>query len=258
MTSGEQTESEHAVYVYGIVPADVVSNQEARGVGEPQGTVEVVRVGDIAALVSEVVTDRPLGTPADLDAHANILDTTAAEMPVLPLRFGAVVASRDAVANELLREHHDEFATALRELAGKAEYVVKGRYAEDAILREVLAESDEAAQLKEAIASKPADAARDERIALGELVYNVIAAKRDADARRAISELQPLAAEITPLKPTHDEDAVHLACLVDRSAHAKLEKTVGRLADEWEGRVDLRLLGPLAPYDFVVTNKREE
>lgn len=251
------TEQQPATYVYGIVPADVMTNRETRGVGDPPGQVSIVPVGDVAALVSEVVTDRPLGKPEDLTAHANILDTTAAEMPVLPMRFGAVLASRDAVAEELLREHHDEFVDALHELEGKAEYVVKGRYQQDAILEEVLAESEDAAQLREAVATKPEDAARNDRIALGELIYNGLAAKRDADTRRVITELESLGVEIAPLDPTHDEDAVHVACLANLSAQSELESLVGRFADEWEGRVDMRLLGPLAPYEFVVTARPE-
>ncbi len=257
MTRTEQTSQQPATYVYGIVPGDVISNRETRGVGDPPGQVSIVRVGDIAALVSEVATDRPLGQPADLDAHANILDSTAAEMPVLPMRFGAVLASRDAVAAELLREHHDEFATALRELNGKAEYVVKGRYRQDAILREVLAESDDAARLREAVATKPDDAARNDRIALGELIYNGIAAKRAADTERVVGELESLGVDVVALEPTHDEDAVHVACLANRAAQSELENTVGRLADEWDGRVSMRLLGPLAPYEFVVTARQE-
>lgn len=251
------TEQQPATYVYGIVPADVMTNRETRGVGDPPGQVSIVRVGDVAALVSEVVTDRPLGKPEDLTAHANILDTTAAEMPVLPMRFGAVLASRDAVAEELLREHHDEFVDALHELEGKAEYVVKGRYQQDAILEEVLAESEDAARLREAVATKPEDAARNDRIALGELIYNGLAAKRDADTRRVIAELESLGVEIAPLDPTHDEDAVHVACLANLSAQSDVESLVGRFADEWEGRVSMKLLGPLAPYEFVVTERQE-
>ncbi len=254
MTHAEQR---RAAYVYGIVPGDVVTNRETSGVGDPPGQVSIVRVGDIAALVSEVMTDRPLGRPEDLDAHANILDTTAAEMPVLPMRFGTVMASRDAVAEELLRAHHDELAAALRELNGKAQYVVKGRYRQDAIVREVLAESDDAAQHREAVATKPDEAARDDRIALGERVHNGIAAQRAADTERVTSELAALCGQVVALDPTHDEDAVHVACLANRSAQSELENAVGRLADEWDGRVTLRLLGPLAPYEFVVTARPE-
>ena len=34
-----------------------------------------------------------------------------------------------------------------------------------------------------------------------------------------------------------------------------LEAVMNRLAEHWGERVGLRLLGPLAPYDFVVTSK---
>ena len=32
-----------------------------------------------------------------------------------------------------------------------------------------------------------------------------------------------------------------------------IENTVQRLADDWDGRVELRLIGPMAAYDFVGT-----
>ena len=61
-------------YVYGIVPADVESAGDVRGVGDPPGQVQLVRNGNLVALVSEVDLTRWLGTPADLQAYARILD----------------------------------------------------------------------------------------------------------------------------------------------------------------------------------------
>jgi hypothetical protein len=40
---------------------------------------------------------------------------------------------------------------------------------------------------------------------------------------------------------------------VETAKQDDLERAVSELAKEWEGRVDVRLLGPMAPYDFVVT-----
>ena len=65
--------------------------------------------------------DHPLGTPDDLHAHQQLLDATAAQVPVLPLRFGAAMATLEAVAGELLAVHHERFAAALAELEGRAE-----------------------------------------------------------------------------------------------------------------------------------------
>ncbi|MEW1847484.1 GvpL/GvpF family gas vesicle protein, partial [Nonomuraea angiospora] len=134
-----------STYVYGIVPEDVQVSDDARGVAT--APVRLVRHGEIAALVSEVALERPLGTPDDLVAHQQLLDATAAEVPVLPLRFGAVLTNRQAVVDELLGPYHDEFLAALDELEGRAEFVVKGRYDERAVLMEVLNENVEAAQL---------------------------------------------------------------------------------------------------------------
>ena len=134
----DETATTTAVYVYGIVPSDVEPEDHAEGVGNPPAEVSVVRSGRVAALVSEIPTDRALGTPDDLEAHAELLDGTVTVAPVLPLRFGAVLTDRDAVAAELLEGNEDELASALDQLEGLAQYVVKGRYVEKTILQEIL------------------------------------------------------------------------------------------------------------------------
>jgi len=147
-------------YVYGIVPADVEPAGDVRGVGDPPARVELVRYGSLAALVSEVDLTGSLGTPADLRAHAQILDATAVEVPVLPLRFGTVMATKDAVAGDLLAAYQDAFTAALADVEGRAQYVVKGRYVEQAVLAEVLTEIPEAARLGKLIRGQDPDATR--------------------------------------------------------------------------------------------------
>ena len=249
--------SDQGCYVYGIVPADVETEPDARGVGDPPAGVTTIKHGDVAALVSAVATGASLGRPEDLAAHAALLDGAAAEAPVLPIKFGAVLPSEDEVAEELLAAHHDEFAAALRELEGKAEYIVRGRYRHEAILKEILAENAELDGLRDEIRDKPEDATRNERIALGEGITNAISAKRDADTEAMQRALDGLGFMTVVREPTHDEDAVHIACLAETEQESELEEVVERLATRWDGRVDLRLLGPLAAYDFVVSKATE-
>ncbi|TQC46273.1 GvpL/GvpF family gas vesicle protein [Rhodococcus sp. WS4] len=258
MASSKETTDEpqvSGVYVYGIVPADVETEEDAVGVCD--GSVSTVKHGDIAALVSEISVDRPLGKPEDLQAHAHLLDGTSRVAPVLPLRFGAVMTDEDAVEEELLAAHADEFAAALEELEGRAQYVVKGRYVEKAILREVIDENEQAGKLRDTIRDQPEDATRDARMALGEIVSNAIVAKRDEDTAKVVEALTSLTDSINVREPTHEEEAAQVAVLVEVARQEELEKAVGALAEEWDGRVDMRLLGPLAPYDFVVTAKPE-
>lgn len=239
------------VYVYGILPGDIEVESGATGVGDPPGEIRVVRHRDLAALVSDVNLDRPLGRAEDLYTHEELLDASAADMPVLPLRFGSVLSGDDAVAEELLAPHYDEFATALRQLEGHAEYIVKGRYVEHAILREVLSEQPAAAQLNDEISGADPDATREERIQLGEMISNAIDVKRQADTQALGDALsgQVTASVVRP--PSHELDAVYAAFLVETGKADALRQAVEQLADQWQDRIELRLLGPLAAYDFV-------
>ncbi|GAA5068368.1 hypothetical protein HNP84_008365 [Thermocatellispora tengchongensis] len=240
-----------ASYVYGIVPADVEVAPGTLGVGEPPGEVSLVTFGKIAALVSEVDVERgPLGRMEDLRTHQRLLDETAAEVPVLPFRFGAVMTGPGAVADELLAPHHDEFASALDKLEGRIEYVVKGRYVEREILREILAENEEAARLREAIRGRDEAVTRNERMRLGEIVEQAISAKREEDTREVIDALAPLCVAVSEREPTHERDAAYVALLVEDERQDDLRRAVEELGERVRDRIEVRLLGPLAPYDF--------
>jgi hypothetical protein len=248
--SGETTQG---VYVYGIVPADVAVTDTAQGVGDPPAMVHLVRYRDIAALASDVDVSQPLGRPEDLLAHEQLLDGAAKEAPVLPFRFGAVLQTEQAVEDELLAPYHDEFAAQLAEFEGRAQFVAKGRYRETAIMRELLAEDARAAEFREELAGRPADdpAVRNLQIRLGEIINAAIDGKRTADTRRLGDVVAPYCVASNVRQPSHELDAAHVALLVSDDRVADLEQQLGELAADWAGRVELRLIGPMAAYDFV-------
>lgn len=242
-----------AVYVYGILPGDIEVEPGTPGVGDPPGEVRAVRYRDLTALVSDVDLDRPLGRAEDMFAHEELLDSSAAEMAVLPLRFGAVLATDDAVADELLGPHYEEFSEALRQLEGHAEYVVKGRYIEREVLGEILGQNPDAAQLANQIRDADPDATRDQRIQLGEIMSNTIEAMRQADTRALGDAVSDQVTASVVRSPTHELDAVYAAFLIETGNVEALEQAVDRLAGEWQDRMELRVIGPLAAYDFVAS-----
>lgn len=250
---GAGSKQQTGIYVYGILPADVELTSEMPGVGDPAAQVRVIHSDGLAALVSEVDVAKPLGSPQDLAAHEQIVDATAGAVPVLPARFGAVLASEEEVAQELLAANHDEFDDSLRELEGRAQYVVKGRYAENAILTEVLSENRQAARLADKIRGANPDATRDARIKLGEIINDAVTAKRHKDTRVLGDAMEGHCVASVVREPTHELDAVHVALLVDTDRESDLQQVIEDLARDWDGRIELRLLGPMAAYDFVGT-----
>ena len=141
---------------------------------------------------------------AGLPGSTRNLDSIITGAPVLPLRFGAVLTDEDAVVEELLDPHHDEFVKALEDLEGQLEYVVKGRYVERAMLQEVLSGNSEAAALGEQIRGKDPYATREERIRLGEIISNAVAAMRDEDTGLLLSRLEGHCTASFVRDPTHE------------------------------------------------------
>jgi len=246
------TQTDTGIYIYGILPGDV-ELEETTGVGDPPSPVRLVKFRDIAALISDVDVAKPLGTPQDLMAHEDLLDASAAEVPVLPMKFGAVVANEDAVTAEFLEPHYDGFRAALEQLEGLAEYVVKGRYVEQAILAEILAENPAAADLAAQATSAGADlmASREQQIQLGELIGQAVEAKREQDTQVLGDALAGQVSASVVRPPSHELDAVHAAFLIEADAAQRLQQALTKLAADWDGRVELQLIGPLAAYDFV-------
>ena len=255
MTDNDKTDGETVAkgwYVYGIVGADVEVLPETTGIGEPPAPVVAVRSGDVAALVSEIDLNRPLGTTKDLMAHQRLLDDTIIAAPVLPIRFGAVLSSKDAVREELLEPQEEAFAGALAELDGEAQYVVHARYVEERLMRDVMGDDKGALELAQRIQTEPPEATRDIRLQLGEAINKAVEERRRRDTQAVLDAVTPVTVETSIRDPVHEEDAAHVALLVSTQHASDVDSALTRLAGEWADRVTVRLTGPMAPYDFVV------
>jgi hypothetical protein len=238
-----------ACYVYGVVPADTAPPEGLTGTEGSE--VSLVRYGDLAAVVSEIAPEGPLGTREDLLAHERVVESLAAQTTMLPLRFGAVVTSADAVVDEMLAPHHDWFADAMTDLAGRMEFTIFGTYVRDMVLREVLEEEPEAMSLRDRLRGLPEDAGYYERVRLGEIVVQALEAKREVDNAALAQALAPYAVAVAPRAAAGEDTAADVAFLVDDAHRSRFEQAVDELGREWAGRIRLRMLGPLAPYDFV-------
>ncbi|MFB9568391.1 GvpL/GvpF family gas vesicle protein [Saccharopolyspora hordei] len=252
---GDQVADEGQVdrgfYVYGILGHQEELPDGLPAVGDDDVKVELATHGNVSAVISELPLARPLGKRQDLMAHQQVLDTLAADATVIPIRFGSVLKTKEAVVDELLAPHHDRFEEMLAELAGLVQFTIRGKYAESAHIREIVAEDPEIQQLRETVRGLPEEAGYAERMRLGELVNNAVVQKREADAEEMVRALEAVAVASNRHDVAGEDDAVHVAFLVGREVTGDFEQAVEDLGQRWAGRINLRLLGPLAPYDFM-------
>ena len=241
-------------YVYGIVRAGARIPDDldpVRGEGEGEGQLGLVTHERVAAVVSDVPTDRPLGTRKDLMAHEQVLNAIAAHTAVLPMRFGGVVADDDAVADELLTQHEAYFAWALDQVEGKAQFSLRGTYVEDALMTRIVRADPEIRRLSESVRGVDEDASYYDRIKLGESISKAMDAVREHDTAVVLETLEPYVVATSAQEPGGDYGAVRVAILVRNDHRSDFERVVDELGDRWDGWVELRLVGPLAPFDFV-------
>jgi hypothetical protein len=238
-----------AVYVYGIAPASEPTDVKAPGVGAPQAGVRRIVHRDVAALVSDIEAG-PLAAARELRAHWRVLEEATARATVLPVRFGTVMESDEAVVEQFLAPRHDHLAGQLAQLAGKVQLTVKATYEEERLMRGVVEGSPGVAKLRERIRDLPEEATYYDRIKLGELVAGEIEQVRERDTALVFGRLEPLAVAARREPPSGPEGAVSAAFLVERSRVDEFSQAVAGLEGEVKERMRLRYVGPMPPYSF--------
>ncbi|MEV6024288.1 GvpL/GvpF family gas vesicle protein [Streptomyces sp. NPDC052036] len=235
-----------ALYVYAITddshPLDL---HGIKGVGASPAELHTVRVDSLCAVVSEAPEDLSVAR-RDLEAHHEAQERLWAEGTVLPLSFGFVAPDEDAV-RAVLQERAEQFSQRLQELAGRAEFNVKGLKEEDAVLRAVLEESEQARALNEA--TREGGGTQQDRLALGELVAQEVQRHEEALAAEVLAALRPLALT-EKVAPPSQQYFVNASFLVEDERDEEFTRTGEELAERLGEDVEVRVRGPLPPYSF--------
>jgi hypothetical protein len=236
-------------FVYALVDADADLPGDLRGLDDEP--VDVVACGRIAAVVSPFRLERPGGRAAELLAFHEVVDRLAHTLDaVLPVRFGSVMPDRQSIVDDLLAPDEPWYAELVDRVRGRLQLVVQALYEQDVVLREVVEAEPEIADLRALTRDLPEDAARGERVRLGELVGAAVDRRREADSAQLLDEVLPLV-ESYVLRPVSGlERVLDVALLVEPSRRDELETRLEVLAEEVHGRMRLRLMGPTAAYDF--------
>ncbi|TJZ58683.1 GvpL/GvpF family gas vesicle protein [Streptomyces piniterrae] len=236
-----------AVYVYSIVATDHPQRlDDLDGVGDPPSTLRTVAAEQLTAVVSDAPEElRP--KRRDLGAHQAVQERLMTDGTVLPMQFGFTAPDDDAV-RAVLEERTQEFIERLRALKDCAEYHLKAAMDEDALLRQILLDSEEARRLNEQIKSggNPPDLP----LALGELVANEVQARQNQLAVETLDALDGFARDRRVSEPSGN-DFLSVSFLVPRDGEDGFRTAEKHLADELGSDFDLRLRGPLPAYSFV-------
>jgi hypothetical protein len=246
MTAAAET-ARTAVYVYGIVAREAVEQVAA----EFPGDLQTIPSGPVAAVAGTVDPERPLGLAADLRRHdAIVKEFVDRGITILPMRFGAVVGEPSVLVDDVLEPNAEALRHGLDELAGLVQYTVKIGYVREAVLSAILRDDPEVAAARK-VARDPNRGTQAAQIRLGQQVVAAIGRRRGGDAERVRSELEPVSQRLNCELAEDPDRVADCACLVRRDDTERFERAVEAIAEKYGGALTVKLLGPLAPYDFV-------
>jgi len=242
--------ADDGLFVYGVVRAE--TDHHADGLTGIHGSsVDLIVGGSIAAAVTTVALGEPPRRRADLLAYQSVLDALHSAGPVAPVQFGSVLWDASTVLEEMLLPHEDEFNAILDRLDGKQQYNLRASFVEEAVLAELVATDPEVAALRERTRNQPEMASYPERVRLGELVARGLEDRSADEAEVLWAAIEPLTVEHRVRTPPSAQQVLDVALLVEEGRSSDLLERLEDLAEAVHERVRMRLIGPIAPFDFV-------
>ncbi|OIJ68370.1 GvpL/GvpF family gas vesicle protein [Streptomyces mangrovisoli] len=236
-----------AVYIYSITAKQhPLRLDDLKGVGEHPAELRTVAAESLCAVVSDAPEDlRP--KRRDILAHQEVQERLMADGTVLPMRFG-LLAENDESVLAALEQNAADYTDRLQSLEGCSEYHLKASQDEDALLRQILRESDAARELNDEI--RGGTAGPDASLQLGELVTQEVQARQEALAAGVVEALRPFARTLDSSQPT-GADFLNVSFLVTEDREEAFLTAELSVAHQLGDDFDFRLNGPLPPYSFV-------
>ena len=242
-----------ATYVYGIISSDQRVSLPGAGVAAHPGGIHTVPYHGIAAVVGPSDVHDYQGLAREdlvmvLLEHQRVVEEVMSAYPVLPARFGTVLADEDRVVDLLIRGH-DLFAAELERLAACVQMEVVVQWDLEKVFAE-LGGDERIAQLRASAVAAPAADAEALRILLGQTVQTLLEERRAALKDCLLPRLQKAGQEVHANPCMDDKMILNLALLVDEPGRVRLDALLPELDAELEGSLDFRCVGPLPPYTF--------
>ena len=238
-------------YMYCIIRCPEPRQFTTLGIGERGDIVHTIHFEDLAAVVSDSPNIEYDSSRRNMMAHTLVLEEVMQEFTILPVRFGTVAPSAEAIQEKLLKRRFGEFHGLLQEMGGRVELGLKAFWYENVIFQEIVEENPPIRRLRNSLVGRTAEETYYERIRLGEMIENAMWKKRDEDAEKILTPLRPLVYETRANKVITDRMILNAAFLVDEARQAEFDAAVERLDEEMGKRLIFKYVGPVPPYNFV-------
>jgi hypothetical protein len=235
-------------YLYAIVAGGEPRSYPSLGI--EGNDVYTISEGRVAAVVSGLASSKIRPQRANLAAHQAVLKCLMAATTPLPMAFGTVATSPEAIRGILVRNRRT-FEEQLERVAGKVEMGLRVAWDVPNIFEYFVNTHAELRLARDRLVGARHEFTQEEKIELGRMFDRLLNDDREDHTRKVEHELAPMCAEFKANPCRHEHEVMNLACLVRRDRQEEFSAGVFAAAKQFDNNFAFDYSGPWAPHNFV-------
>jgi hypothetical protein len=235
-------------YIYAIVASDEPRTYPALGIEGRD--VYTITDGRVAAVVSGLTSVKIRPERANLRAHQAVLKRLIEDTTPLPMAFGTIADSPQAIHRILVRNRR-VFDQQLTRVAGKVEMGLRVTLDVPNIFEYFVNTHTELRLARDRLMSARHEFSQEEKIELGRMFDRLLNEDREDHTSKMERVLAPLCVEFKANLCRNEKEVLNLACLVKRDAQEAFSAGVFAAANLFDNNFSFDYSGPWAPHNFV-------
>jgi hypothetical protein len=210
-------------------------------------------VGPLVAFVSDCTLEIVRAERKHIAASQRVLRALSAQFDLLPMAFGTVAQSADALSR-FLEEYRDALTAQLERVAGTVEMSLRLNLDVTDAIAYLVERTPELKAARDRLFHRRKPPSHDERIRLGQLCDEALNRYRETQTTQLMALLGPSCVEIASLPVRAEKEVASLAVLVRRDVIDRFASVVDVAAAQLADELAVTIGGPWPPHNFVRLN----
>lgn len=235
-------------YLYAVVDGAADRTYDTAGIDG--ASVYTLSDGVIAAVVSDIPNRRIRPERRNLAAHQEVLTRLMDGTTPLPMSFG-IIADGPKAVRKILALNQKGFLEQLRRVTNKVEMGLRVTWDVPNIIEYFVLTHSELRTARDRFLGNHREPTHEDKIEIGRMFDRMLNEDRESYGEKVEEALSASCVEIKRNKPRNEREVLNLACLVERTAMARFEKSIFEAAKLFDNNFAFDYNGPWAPHNFV-------
>jgi hypothetical protein len=236
------------IYLYAAVGASTTQGYGSIGIDE--GKVYSITEGHVSAIASDITAKKIRPERRHLAAHQGVLKRLMEDTTPLPVSFGVIADSPDAI-KKILSRNQEVFLKELRRVEGRIEMGIRVTWDVSNIFEYFIEIHPELRSARDQFFGTYGEPTHEDKLELGRMFDHFLNEDRENCTGKVEEVLSGYCFEIKRNNCRSEREVMNLACLVGRNADQEFEKGVLEAAGLFDHSFVFDYNGPWAPHNFV-------